>query len=93
MTRKASPAPAPDDAAVLAAGIPTAQEAPRGEFFPALPLGYLVESEMNTRRHYDQAALKDLTESVRAKGVLTPLLARQKNRARTIAASKKKARR
>lgn len=44
--------------------------------FRIVPLRELWESPMNNRRHYDEKKLAELTDSVRTKGVLTPLLAR-----------------
>lgn len=41
-----------------------------------IPLEDLMESPLNPRRTFDQAALDELTESVRAKGVLQPILVR-----------------
>jgi ParB family chromosome partitioning protein len=42
-----------------------------------LPLEQLVESPTNPRKRYDQAALQELAESIRAQGVLAPLLVRE----------------
>lgn len=44
--------------------------------FQLIPLAELRESPLNPRKHYDAAALEDLTASIRAKGVITPLLVR-----------------
>jgi ParB family chromosome partitioning protein len=41
-----------------------------------LPLAVLTESTTNPRRIYDNAALKELAESIRVQGVLSPLLVR-----------------
>jgi ParB/RepB/Spo0J family partition protein len=41
-----------------------------------IPLGELHESPMNTRRHFDEHKLADLTASMRTTGQLTPILAR-----------------
>jgi len=43
-----------------------------------MPIGVelLRESALNTRKHFDKKKLEELTESVRSKGVLTPLLVR-----------------
>jgi ParB/RepB/Spo0J family partition protein len=83
MTRKSSPAPAAEaatpDAGVLASMPQATDAAPSGEFHPAMPLEDLVESEANPRKRFDPAGLRELEESIRAKGVLTPLLARPKN--------------
>jgi ParB family chromosome partitioning protein len=43
-----------------------------------LPLDNLVESSMNPRRSFDEAALNELAESIRSQGVLSPLLVRSK---------------
>ena len=43
-----------------------------------LPLDSLVESGMNPRRSFDEAALNELAESIRSQGVLSPLLVRPK---------------
>ena len=44
-----------------------------------LPLAVLTESTTNPRRIYDNAALKELAESIRVQGVLSPLLVRPLN--------------
>jgi len=44
-----------------------------------LPLSVLSESTTNPRRVFDDAALKELTESIRVQGVLSPLLVRPIN--------------
>jgi ParB/RepB/Spo0J family partition protein len=41
-----------------------------------VPLAVLQEHPLNPRKHFDPAFLRELAESVRAKGVLTPLLVR-----------------
>ncbi len=41
-----------------------------------LPLGVLTESATNPRRIFENAALKELAESIRSQGVLSPLLVR-----------------
>jgi ParB/RepB/Spo0J family partition protein len=41
-----------------------------------LPLNLLTESTTNPRRVFDDAPLRDLAESIRAEGVLSPLLVR-----------------
>jgi ParB/RepB/Spo0J family partition protein len=45
-------------------------------YVPTMPLRDLFESPMNTRKHFDPDGLKELEQSIREKGVLTPLLAR-----------------
>ena len=44
-----------------------------------LPLSILTESKTNPRRIFDEAALKELAESIRSQGVLSPLLVRPLN--------------
>jgi ParB family transcriptional regulator, chromosome partitioning protein len=44
-----------------------------------VPLAVLTESTTNPRRHFDEAFLKGLADSIRAVGVLSPLLVRPKN--------------
>ena len=41
-----------------------------------LPLAVLTESPTNPRRIFEDAALKELAESIRSQGVLSPLLVR-----------------
>ena len=41
-----------------------------------VPLTALEESKTNPRRVFDDAALKELAESIRSQGVLSPLLVR-----------------
>jgi ParB family chromosome partitioning protein len=48
--------------------------------FLTLPLAALQESPTNPRSHVDQAALKELIESIKAQGVLVPLLVRATDR-------------
>jgi len=44
-----------------------------------LPIAVLTESATNPRRIYDNAALRELAESIRVQGVLSPLLVRPLN--------------
>lgn len=44
-----------------------------------LPIEQIKESPHNPRRHYDAKALQELTESIRAKGIIEPLLVRPVN--------------
>ncbi|HEX4029209.1 MAG TPA: ParB/RepB/Spo0J family partition protein [Terracidiphilus sp.] len=44
-----------------------------------IPLALLTESPTNPRRHFDEAFLKELAESIRVHGVLSPLLVRPKD--------------
>ena len=41
-----------------------------------VPLSLLNESKTNPRRIFEEAALKELAESIRTQGVLSPLLVR-----------------
>jgi len=43
-----------------------------------IPIGDVQESPMNTRTHFSQAGLNELETSIRAVGILTPLLARHR---------------
>ena len=43
-----------------------------------LPVSLLFESDTNPRRHFDEAFLKELADSIRTHGVLSPLLVRPK---------------
>ncbi len=47
--------------------------------FRNLPLDSLIESGINPRRIFDEAALNELAESIRTQGVLSPLLVRPIN--------------
>ena len=78
MTRKATAVherPAAD-AGVLTSTIQVGPVVAEGRYMAALPIGELFESPMNTRKHFDPDGLKELEQSIREKGVLTPLLAR-----------------
>jgi ParB family chromosome partitioning protein len=46
--------------------------------FRDLPISLLFESDTNPRRYFDEAFLKELAESIRTHGVLSPLLVRPK---------------
>jgi ParB family chromosome partitioning protein len=43
-----------------------------------IPLAQLRESPLNARKHFDAAKLKELADSIREKGILTPLLVRKR---------------
>jgi ParB family chromosome partitioning protein len=44
-----------------------------------LPLAMLTESTTNPRRIFEESALKELAETIRSQGVLSPLLVRPTN--------------
>lgn len=46
------------------------------QFIPALPIDKIKESSANPRKYFDAAALEELAQSIRAKGVLHPILVR-----------------
>lgn len=66
MTTTTAPAPA---------AAPSSAGSPKG-IFGYYPLAMFVESALNPRKHFDPVKLAELTESVRASGVLTPAVAR-----------------
>ena len=41
-----------------------------------VPISQLIESPTNPRKRYDQAGLEELAESIRAHGILEPLVVR-----------------
>jgi ParB/RepB/Spo0J family partition protein len=47
------------------------------EFRPNMSLAKLRESDLNPRKHYNEHKLQELAESIRLRGVITPLLARK----------------
>ncbi len=62
-------------------GVPTSQNE-----FRLLPIGSLRESPLNPRRHFDEKAIRELADSIRTHGILTPLLARPNANGYEIAA-------
>jgi len=55
-----------------------------------LPLSVLFESETNPRQSYDKGQMSELTASVKAQGIITPLLARKvKDKFEIIAGSRR----
>jgi ParB family chromosome partitioning protein len=54
--------------------------------FKLIPLAQLHESLLNPRRHFDEARMAELTDSVRVHGILTPLLVRPNSDGYEIAA-------
>lgn len=57
---------------------------PEMPIFDSIPLDNLRESETNPRRRFNEESLQELAESVRAHGVLVPLLVRRKPNGRTV---------
>jgi ParB/RepB/Spo0J family partition protein len=64
----------------------TAHITPSSRYEPAMPLAQLIESKDNPRKRFDPASLKELEQSIREKGVLTPLLVRPNGKGHEIAA-------
>jgi ParB/RepB/Spo0J family partition protein len=81
--------PAPD-AGVIVSGIATGTAAAR--FEAELPLELIIESPHNPRQRFPEASMAELTESIREKGVVTPLLVRQNGKGYEIAAGHRRRR-
>jgi ParB family chromosome partitioning protein len=47
--------------------------------YVSVPIGGLVESATNPRKAFDEKELDELAESIRSKGILSPLLVRREN--------------
>src|SRR5206468_3321767 len=47
--------------------------------YASVPIAELVESSSNPRKTFDEERLEELAESIRSKGILSPLLARRVN--------------
>jgi len=47
--------------------------------YVSVPIGGLVESSTNPRKAFDEKELDELAESIRSKGILSPLLVRREN--------------
>jgi ParB family chromosome partitioning protein len=47
--------------------------------FKLLPIGSITESKNNTRKHLTEEQQKELTESIKAKGIINPLIVRPLN--------------
>ncbi len=52
-------------------------ETDSGDALQELPLSQLVAGKHQPRRHFDEAALAELTASIKAQGVVQPIIARQ----------------
>lgn len=62
----------------LAAASANGSQAARKQSFEDISITLIEESKHNPRQHYDEAALKELADSIRTVGVLTPCLVRPK---------------
>jgi ParB family chromosome partitioning protein len=49
------------------------------EQFQILPIEKVYESPLNPRRHFNQKKMEELVESIRAKGIMAPLIVRPNN--------------
>lgn len=58
------------------AGVAVAPEQLEGEALRELPLQQLTPGKHQPRRYFDEAALSELTESIRAQGVVQPIVVR-----------------
>jgi hypothetical protein len=47
--------------------------------YASIPIVDLIESSTNPRKAFDEERLKELAESIRSKGVLSPLVVRRVN--------------
>lgn len=64
------------DAGVVASTIQVGPQAADSRFMPVLSIDSIFESPQNPRKHFDPTALQELEQSIREKGVLTPVLVR-----------------
>lgn len=55
----------------------TATAAPTTLFHPNLPLSHIIESPINPRKRFDQAALEELADTIRSIGITTPVTVRE----------------
>lgn len=51
-------------------------EAPAGVFYQAIDLETIAPSKTNPRKHFDEAELQELAQSIRDKGVIQPIVIR-----------------
>ena len=63
------------ETAIIAPEGPTPGDA-RSNGFRIVPIGKLIPNPLQPRLHFDDAALKDLTDSIREQGILQPLIVR-----------------
>ena len=64
--------------AALIGDVPSieATRAPTGDGIRRLPVEFIIASPNNPRRHFAPEDLEDLTNSIREKGVMQPILVR-----------------
>lgn len=74
-TNLAAADPAPAAPAADDAPAPAPAEA-KANGLRIVPIGKLIPNPLQPRRHFDDAALKDLTASIREQGILQPLIVR-----------------
>ena len=73
-TNLAAAEPAPT--APAAPDTPSAPAEAKANGLRIVPIGKLIPNPLQPRRHFDDAALKDLTASIREQGILQPLIVR-----------------
>ncbi len=66
----------PAQASVATSGDSDADQLPGGEHLRRIPLEYLQRGKYQPRREFDQTALEELAESIRAQGVMQPIIVR-----------------
>ena len=81
-SKKLAPTPAPASAGIEVAPVPVdlAEHAPTLAYDQPTsrhPLGLLVASPLNPRKHFDETAIKELAESIFHQGLLQNLVARR----------------
>ncbi|MCY1083496.1 ParB/RepB/Spo0J family partition protein [Archangium lansingense] len=69
-------APPPAAAAAVAVVAPEPPAPPKGSVFK-LPIEAIHRDTLQPRRHFDEEKLRELTESIKAQGVLMPILVRK----------------
>jgi len=73
-------------AAAAPAAVPISQESRRepGDIVSQIPLDQIDQNPYQTRRTFDQTALQELAESIRANGVMQPVVVRQSSAERFL---------
>src|SRR3972149_2081883 len=74
----------------LSALIPRAAEAARSTL--EIPLAELERNPLQPRQHFDQAAMQELAATIRAHGVLTPVVVRRAPRGYQVVAGERRVR-